>query len=208
MRKEEILSEISKILLPPFEQLSFFSNKKKDNYIKKEDSFEFKFSIYISSVDIQHLTLSVINKEIEYLFYRIKSMYINQLQKEKFRKGMYPICNLTDWKDLYKENNLAIGKVWFTMYSSLDEIKQYREEYLIAMGLAFQWFEKCKNLYYVYLYNLEKGTTISLEMALCIKKFLGYNIDEDYEDIVLRKTNLLGWDKTDFKLFYNHLKNI
>ena len=47
MRKEEILSEISKILLPPFEQLGFFSNKKKDNYIKKEDSFEFKFSIYI-----------------------------------------------------------------------------------------------------------------------------------------------------------------
>ena len=104
MRKEEILSEISKILLTPFEQLGFFSNKKKDNYIKKEDSFEFKFSIYISSVDIQHLTLSVINKEIEYLFYRVKSMYINQLQKEKFRKGMYPICNLTDWKDLYKDN--------------------------------------------------------------------------------------------------------
>ena len=47
MRKEEILSEISKILLPPFEELVFFSNKKKDNYIKKEDSFEFKFSIYI-----------------------------------------------------------------------------------------------------------------------------------------------------------------
>ena len=57
MRKEEILSEISKILLTPFEQLGFFSNKKKDNYIKKEDSFEFKFSIYIYHLWIYNILL-------------------------------------------------------------------------------------------------------------------------------------------------------
>ena len=57
MRKEEMLGEISKILLPPFEQLGFFSNKKKDNYIKKEDSFEFKFSIYIYHLRIYNILL-------------------------------------------------------------------------------------------------------------------------------------------------------
>ena len=52
-----MLGEISKILLPPFEQLGFFSNKKKDNYIKKEDSFEFKFSIYIYHLRIYNILL-------------------------------------------------------------------------------------------------------------------------------------------------------
>ena len=33
MRKEEMLGEISKILLPPFEQLGFFSNKIETTFI-------------------------------------------------------------------------------------------------------------------------------------------------------------------------------
>ncbi|WP_024468589.1 hypothetical protein [Treponema pedis] len=208
MKKEEILSEVNKMVSPFFAQIGFSSNKKKDIYTKKENPFEFRFNINISSMNIQHLSLSVINKEIEYLFQKVKSMYINQSPKEKFKKGQYPICSLTDWKCLYNEKNLAIGNIWFKMFSNLEEIKKYKEEYLTAIKLATQWFDKCKNLCYVYQYNLEDCFTISLEMALCIRKFLGYDISRDYEDIIFKKSNSSGWDKKDFEIFYNYLKNV
>jgi hypothetical protein len=127
---------------------------------------------------------------------------------EKYKKGTTPICSLTDWKNLYSLDNLKIGEVWFKTFSDLEEIRQSKEEYLLALNLAIQWFNKCKDLSYVYLYNLENCFTTTIEMALCIGKYLKKDIQNEYEYFTKENSIYLGWDKKQVDTFLIHLIKI
>lgn len=208
MKKEEILTEIYELLLSEFNQFGFYPNKKKNIYIKEDGAFEFNFEINISSKQTQHIILSVVNESIERIFYSIKLLYIEQEKKEHLKKGRTTICSLTDWKNLYSSNNKEIGEVWFKTFSDLEEIRKSKEQYILAIQLAIQWFNKCKDLTYVYHYNLDKRFTTTIEMALCIGKYLGKDIQKEYDNFVIENKNFLGWDKKQVDIFLDYLNRV
>jgi hypothetical protein len=51
------------------------------------------------------------NKEIEKIFMAIEIKTLNEYNKRNISKVKMPICILTDWKQLYLDNNLEIGKI-------------------------------------------------------------------------------------------------
>jgi len=204
MLKNDFLEKTHELLMPNFEDLGFSSNKYKDIYSKKEEDFKFNFEINITPKEIQHLTLSVENKKIGNIFKKVEQEIANE-QKKTIFKGVRPICTLTDWKKLYKNENLDLGSIWFMKFSNLNEIEEHKNEYLLAVELAVKWFCKCKDLNFVYDYNFNKCFTVPIEMALCIGKYLNKNIKRDFDDFAKKNEKYLSWNKNEVDFFLKHL---
>jgi hypothetical protein len=73
--------------------------------------------------------------------------------------------------------------------------------------LATQWFEKCKDLDFVYNSNLNRRFTKTIEMALCIGKIPGKNLGYEYEKFIMKNGKLLGWDREEVDIFFKYIKN-
>jgi hypothetical protein len=200
MTKSDALNEIYELLSDNFEQFGYISNKKRNTYTQKEGVFTFNIEIYITSKLRQHITLSVEHKEIEKIFHSTLEESGGSRPAKKV-----PVCNLTDWKQLYTVNNMPIGEIWFKSFSNIEEIKKYKDAYVLAITLATQWFDKCMDLDYVYNYNLNVCFTTSIEIALCIGKFLGKDIEKEYRIFSMEKDKKSGWDKNQVNIFLKHL---
>jgi hypothetical protein len=207
MKKDEVLNKINELLEKDFIQFGFHSNRNKSTYNKKDGFFTFKFNIHVTPKIWQHLNLSVDNKEIEKIFMEIETKTLNEYNRGNRSIGKMPICVLTDWKRLYMDNNLDIGKIWFTSISDFEEIINKKDEYLLAIKLSTQWFEKCKDLDFVYRSNLNRRSTKTIEMALCIGKIIGKDLNYEYEKFIKENGKLLGWDKEEVDIFFKYIKN-
>jgi hypothetical protein len=207
VKKSELLSRLNELLEKDFIEFGFHSNKNKSIYIKKDSPFLFNFEIHITPKMWQHLTLSVEHKEIEKLFMEVETKTLNEYNKRSISKAKMPVCVLTDWKQLYLDNNLETGKIWFTVISDFEATRNKKDEYLLAIKLATQWFEKCKDLDFIYRSNLNRRFTKTIEMALCIGKIIGKDLADEYEKFIMENEKTLGWDREEVDIFFKHIKN-
>jgi hypothetical protein len=207
VKKAEALNKLNEVLRKDFLQFGFHANKNKSIYRKKDGAFAFNFEIHITPKMWQHLTLSVENREIEKIFTMMEAKTLNEYSERNINAAKMPVCVLTDWKQIYMDNDLAPGKIWFTIISDFEEIKKRKDEYLLAIKLSTQWFEKCTDLDFVYKSNLNQCFTRTIEMALCAGKILGKDLNCEYKEFIAEKGKLPGWDRGEVDIFFKHIKD-
>ncbi|ECF6264444.1 hypothetical protein FOK27_19580 [Salmonella enterica] len=202
------LKEVFSLLSPDLDTFEFIPNKKLDKYIKRNDKFIFSILINIDAWGRQHLILQVENKEISHVFQNVMKEMKLINDEIVLIKGARAIASVTDWKFLFEEYSVKYNNVWFSTLSCVDDILNLKDDYVSAFFLANQWFDRCKQLEYLYEYNLRRCITYSAEIALCIGKLIGKNTGYDLERLLNEKYGKIhpsGFKTREVKLFHSIL---
>ena len=189
---------------------NFKVNKKKDTYIRKSNNYNDKFHIRITAGGSkgirQHVTLSSTFVPISKLYREIETKTREKLGLPPFNE-FRSTSGLSDWKELYEENNIPNGTLWFTSFESIYDIDGWEKDFETMMKLSLKWFESKHDIDVIKNHCLGEAISITdYEMYLTAVKYSEpENLEERYENLEVHE-NVVAWDDEEFKMFYNILK--
>ncbi len=162
MNIAEALDYFLSRVAPELEALGLIRNKKGDVWGIAENPYKFSFQIHISpgvsnpSTFLFHSTFSINRSDLSNYVLNLE----NNLRKIKSMpalKNKRPLISVTDWQEIYKENDIVDKAVWFASMKEVQENEKFENDFRELVKLALHYFEESKKLNFCIDKLMHKG---------------------------------------------------
>ena len=205
MNVNEALNYFLSKVAPELDALGLIRNKKGNSWIIKDGPFKLVLDINVSpglsnkSSVLFHTIFNIYRDDLsDYVL--VLENFLREKKSMPSLKNKRPLLGVTDWLEIYQENNKTDSGVWFATLAEVDGNKNFEKDFQELIGFALFYFSECKRLDFC-LDKLKNRGFLSSNLAfVALASSIGREfLHEKYSELQQANFGKVGWNESEMK---------